>query len=333
MGLKSKIVALCFLATFVAVGSRYAYLSSNSVELPKDLVLLKGANSPGGSDSASLWYNSPYGLISVKEKWRAVVAYREAEAGFDKFEKHFGVRPERGLFSDGTVILEDIAYDRNLVKWTLVWPIKGSGPSEAHLNTAIRHELAHGFLRVYLWPWGSGEKVIDTPKSRYGSPAPDWLDELAAMSVEDDLKFNNRLKNFQAMARASAIIPFSDFFTMEHPNVSGETDPSAKVTVKKQLVGGKTITTTTIIRTPSGPGDFSIGTKFVEQGAALFSFLTEKTSDLQVFGKVSSWIQQGGSFEGWLEQYAVNANNKADLGSSLTEFEAKFIAWGKALKI
>jgi hypothetical protein len=80
-------------------------------------------------------------------------------------------------------LVERLGFDviRGDSAWTLLWAKPKSKEHPYHLDNTIPHEAAHAAFDVsiprQLWRNGGGH---------YGSRAPDWLDEAAAVWVESD---------------------------------------------------------------------------------------------------------------------------------------------------
>lgn len=84
-----------------------------------------------------------------------------------------------------------------------------SPEAEGVLIGLIRHELGHQvFLRRVLPPSQGGQ---------YGSDAPDWLDESAAIVMESPRMKNDRRVLARLLARQNMLVPLSEFLVMRHP--------------------------------------------------------------------------------------------------------------------
>lgn len=84
-----------------------------------------------------------------------------------------------------------------------------SPEAEEVLIGLIRHELGHQvFLRRVLPPSRGGQ---------YGSIAPDWLDESAAILMESPGLKNDRRVLARILAQQNMLVPISDFLVMTHP--------------------------------------------------------------------------------------------------------------------
>jgi len=84
--------------------------------------------------------------------------------------------------------------------------------------SALPHELGHGWLTKAFWP-----KAVTGSSDHYGGPAPDWLDETAAILMEDDALANSRRRQFAAIYRGAdtaakaRLIDLSSFLSGGHP--------------------------------------------------------------------------------------------------------------------
>jgi hypothetical protein len=83
---------------------------------------------------------------------------------------------------------------------------------------ALPHELGHGWFINAFWPDAS----IRT-SDHYGGPAPDWMDETAAVLMEDDTMANSRRAGFAAIyagedaAAKARLLDLTAFLSGGHP--------------------------------------------------------------------------------------------------------------------
>ncbi|MGH8082944.1 MAG: hypothetical protein ACREP7_20365 [Lysobacter sp.] len=84
----------------------------------------------------------------------------------------------------------------------------------------VQHEIGHKLFAAAFWPAQSFEY---DPK-RYGSPAPDWLDEGAAMLMEPAQMTDGRRRMFAQMAagelKSAPVQPLQTFLNLAHPRMT-----------------------------------------------------------------------------------------------------------------
>jgi hypothetical protein len=73
----------------------------------------------------------------------------------------------------------------------------------------LRHEIGHSLFIRFLIP--------STKAIQYGGDAPDWLDEMAAVSFEAPDDRAIRRCELSLYARTSGLLPFKHFLSMTHP--------------------------------------------------------------------------------------------------------------------
>jgi hypothetical protein len=83
---------------------------------------------------------------------------------------------------------------------------------------ALPHELGHGWFINAFWP----DATVRT-SDHYGGPAPDWMDETAAILMEDDAMATSRRTGFAAIyngddaAARTRLLDLTTFLSGGHP--------------------------------------------------------------------------------------------------------------------
>lgn len=83
---------------------------------------------------------------------------------------------------------------------------------------ALPHELGHGWFINAFWP-----DAAIRASDHYGGPAPDWMDETAAVLMEDDAMANSRRTGFAAIyngddtAAKARLLDLATFLSGGHP--------------------------------------------------------------------------------------------------------------------
>jgi hypothetical protein len=77
-------------------------------------------------------------------------------------------------------------------------------------NEILPHEIGHDLVRLYFVP--------NTKAGRYGTDAPDWLDEAVAVSFEMPADKVQRRCQARSLLEEGRLIPLSRFLAMTHPS-------------------------------------------------------------------------------------------------------------------
>lgn len=166
----------------------------------------------------------------------------------------------------------------------------------------VPHELGHIWFTQAFWP-DAGQ--VDQAVSHYGGPGPDWLDELAAILLEDEPTAARRRDQMQALLRGEIVpaigpvagretlLDLKTFLTREHPALS------RALTERPEMPAGGGIA---LVYTPAGGGISAVVEErlFYIQTRGFADFLIEKTGRPTVFAEIAQAVAGGDSFETWL---------------------------------
>jgi hypothetical protein len=187
---------------------------------------------------------------------------------------------------------------------------------------AIPHELGHIWYVEHFWP---GARLDSA--SHYGGPGPDWLDETAAVLMEDEFMTNDRRDQFRRAYRgdpgmiarlgdrAGELTDLRLFLTRDHPMKAVQQELLAKSGGQAQ---GITILTGEEARRVSAGGIL-----LYLQARAFADFLIDRTDDPAVFAQIGSAFGRGESVEQWLQANGA----KLGLGATITELDANWKSW------
>jgi hypothetical protein len=205
----------------------------------------------------------------------------------------------------------------------------GSGSAISVMETSvIQHELSHfWFTRLFD---GKGKSRLATPSSEasYGSSAPDWLDEMAAVMAEGSAMADKRRAARAKLIKASGgDVPFpklAEYLSAKHPKTQ---DPNGD---RANGAGAEGSTVTIRVKLDSTkPGSSSAGSSqsidFYTQSRAFADFMLQKTGDKRVFRKIADHLMGGGSFQSWL----WSNGEQVGLPRSLPELEQQWQIWLK----
>ena len=179
---------------------------------------------------------------------------------------------------------------------------------DGHENT-LRHELGHSMYAATFWP-DAGE----APEGRYGSPAPDWLDEAAAILMESVESQGSRAGEFLHAGKLAArnTPSLAEFLDMEHPIRTPE--------LAKQLERGQK-SDSGVQMMVSGNADASGAAAFYGQALLTGMFLIETSGDPRILATISSAIAGGMPFPDWLAENGPLHGLPDNLASLQTTWE------------
>lgn len=176
----------------------------------------------------------------------------------------------------------------------------------------LAHELGHlWFIAQFPDPSGEVGKQYS-----YGGWAPDWLDESAAVLMENAVLRDRRREQLKELGEAK-LIELKTFLTMEHPLAQ-----AVKNLVKDQNnQGGEQVVFMTgddaeKFLAESGQSDAG---NFYLQVSGFVEFMMGQTGDRTIFAKIASHFSQGGDLSSWTETTSHFEN--------LTELESAWLAW------
>ncbi len=171
------------------------------------------------------------------------------------------------------------------------------------------HEIGHLWFDTTFWPGFAGDS------SHYGGPAPDWMDETAAILMESGPLADNRRISFKSVwTGGQGVAPLADFLTMEHP---------AKAELEAASSGGGPEgrgPSVAVVPANQGPNDKTA--IFYAQVAAFSDFLIAQSGNSSVFGKLAESIVRGETIEDWLASQGPKNNLAADLPGLQALWEA-----------
>ena len=175
----------------------------------------------------------------------------------------------------------------------------------------VSHELGHIWYTAAFWRDRSAG-------DGYATPAPDWLDEAAAVLTEGDELGANRRQLFaegwaaltpENLSAHAAIGDLTHFLQRPHPQQTRETPANdstaagpARVTVR------------------SGPNDREA---YYNQVRVFADYLIVRTGDEAIFFDVSRALADGMDFEGWL----ASQTRYPSLPRTVPELQADWASW------
>lgn len=188
---------------------------------------------------------------------------------------------------------------------------------------ALAHEIGHMWFGVLQDGLAQGSTAA---APRYGSSAPDWLDETAAVLMENAAVTQGRR---DAIVRGMQMPPLTQFLTMDHPVFdAAKANPGDGVLSDRGGgAGGASI------RIVSGAeadklmaGKASAGPTFYSQARAFADFLIETSGNSRIINEIAVAERSGQGAARWL---AVNGK-RHHLATSIDRLDRQWQAWLKA---
>jgi hypothetical protein len=181
-----------------------------------------------------------------------------------------------------------------------------AGGGEPRGENLIPHELGHQWYTATFW---SDAPAPSAP--RYGSAAPDWLDEAAAMLMENEAGargYHQMLANGRSSdaARAATIPPeitLEELTRMTHPAMANMPTGSAADGAPISVRGRPTL--------------------FYPQVRVFVDYLAERSGKPRIVALVSQELRKGTTFDAWLRANGA----KQGLPTSLAAMQLDWDAW------
>lgn len=168
---------------------------------------------------------------------------------------------------------------------------------------ALTHELGHMW---FVAAFKSSEENKAKGGHGYGGWAPDWLDETAAILLENESLTEKRRARFKQM-KAEDMYPLDTFLTMEHPALQSALAMNNKKALEKLLdEGEKTLSSRAIVLSGKEAEEFlkasgrSDPANFYTQARGFADYVISATGDEQIFAKLAQHLSDGGTIESWL---------------------------------
>ncbi len=202
--------------------------------------------------------------------------------------------------------------------------LAGPGTQGKH---PLRHELGHiWFIRMF---WGA-KALRNLPgaadqATHYGGPAHDWLDETAAVLMENDELTADRRREFAAAFKASPerIRPLAEFFTMEHPGTKAIASNRQKNAPQAAPGASNVNIEVNFIADEKGKAATTAQADFYSECRGFSDFLLQRTKDDRVFQQIAVAEASGGSVATWL-----SANGRRyGLPATVEELDKQFRTW------
>jgi hypothetical protein len=183
-------------------------------------------------------------------------------------------------------------------------------------RSALRHEIGHVLLIKGFWP----DEAPDSGRAvHYGGPAPDWLDEVAAVLMEDAAMTADRRKLLLELRdgrrSGAGLKTLAGYFAADHPLKAIAAELGAR-----PRDGGASVR---VIRGAEARQLGGQAAWFYAQARGVADFLLASSDDEGVFGDLARAFAAGDTMETWLAREGKDHG----LPASLPELETRWQAW------
>lgn len=197
----------------------------------------------------------------------------------------------------------------------------------------VPHELGHGW---YMRGWWPEVPKVEGAKSQYGGPGPDWMDEVAAVLMEDDVLTAERRSGFESRLEAAGsererLLDLKTFLTTDHPMAGraldiarlsspGATTPQAGAPVRISRVG--------VMSGEEARSLAASGLLFYLQSRSFADYLIERAGPSRAFVTAADTFAAGGTTADWLARHGASLGIATDIDTLQSDWRAWVAARG-----
>jgi hypothetical protein len=185
----------------------------------------------------------------------------------------------------------------------------------------LSHEIAHiWFMRLY-----DRELAATAPKlPRYGSSAPDWLDELAAVLAEDDVMAERRRSGL-ALAFSpegtNQFWPLAKYFAMDHP-LHAATRAIASAEPRTGGSSARVITGEQATAMLAAQGAMPRPDWFYVQARLFADYVLATSNNPRAFADIAEGLRGGTTMSDWLAANGARDKLPTDIAGLQTGWDA-----------
>ncbi len=198
----------------------------------------------------------------------------------------------------------------------------------------VPHELGHGW---YMRGWWPEVPKVEGAKGQYGGPGPDWMDEVAAVLMEDDVLTAERRSGFASRLEAGGsererLLDLKTFLTTDHP-MAGRTltMPAATPPPAGTVASAAAPVRISRVGVMSGEEARSLapsGLLFYLQSRSFADYLIERAGPSRAFVTAADTFAAGGTTADWLARHGALLGIATDLDALQADWRAWAIARG-----
>lgn len=195
----------------------------------------------------------------------------------------------KGLGAEQAASLVTAALAQQAGKWA------PSALREREAGT-LPHELGHGWFIHAFWPDATAKSG-----DHYGGPAPDWMDETAAVLMEDDALADRRRQQFAAIyagadsAARARLLDLSTFLSGGHPALP-------KLDLPPGSAGVRVLTGAEAAGIAAAAGGFYL------QARLFADYILARSGDPAVFRLTAEALASGKTMPQWLVDAASGSH-------------------------
>ena len=194
----------------------------------------------------------------------------------------------------------------------------------------VPHELGHGW---YMRGWWPEVPKVEGAKSQYGGPGPDWMDEVAAVLMEDDVLTAERRSGFASRLKAGGIererlLDLKTFLTTDHPmagrsfTMPAPTPPPAGAAASAPV----RISRVAVMSGEEARSLAASGLLFYLQSRLFADYLIERAGPSRGFVTAADTFAAGGTTAEWLARHGPSLGIATDIDALQADWRAWVIA-------
>jgi hypothetical protein len=257
-------------------------------------------------------------------RWPTPAAFEAAaRAGFEQAARQFAASQNMGPADTEALVARAFAQRQ----------ARMSGGRAALDSAMIPHELGHHWFTEAFWPDAVAPNGAERPR-HYGGPAPDWLEEIAAVMMEDAPAADLRRAQFAALMRGESLpsigrgvpretlLDLRLFLSREHPAFARAMASPPPM----QPGGGIAVSFRPAGAAGSAPPGATDEALFYLQARRFADFLIETSGRADILAEIARFIAAGGSMESWLGSEGAGHG----LPPSLEALDAAWRTWAGA---
>lgn len=191
----------------------------------------------------------------------------------------------------------------------------GNAPGKVPLSLAspgvVSHEIGHMLFMHGIW----GSSAVIEP-NQYGSTAPDWLDEAAAITAEDDALTHSRRQEFNTALQTQQPLSLTALFAAQHPHANSNLRQEAQKNAQESS-NGVSIAVSSSAENPRA--------LFYGQIRALLDYLQDKSGDKPYMRSITKHLKSGQTMSSWVHKYGQDFG----LPKTIDELELSFTEYLK----
>lgn len=196
----------------------------------------------------------------------------------------------------------------------------------------VPHELGHLWFTAAFWPERPETEVKTDPDAprHYGGPGPDWLDEAAAVVLEDETTAAQRRDQFRALMRGETVpavgpvdgrallLNLPGLLSREHPGLARAVAAAPEVVASSGGVG------VGVSFTPAGAGarPAALERVFYIQTRVFADYLIQTSGRPTILADIAAALADGRSFEAWLANEGAARGLPTSLPALLSDWAA-----------